>query len=139
MKRVLLIFTVWAAFILAATAEAGTIVFENRCSAPIAGSVRNQLGDALFQFYLSPGQVIRFSGKHKTTQKVMSDLPWAISAVATEQFAAGESATALIRSPEDRAVTINCPKELTITVKQVPTPQPASPPAQNATQPDQEN
>jgi len=139
MKRILLISILWTAFILGATAEAGTVVFENRCHAPIAGSVRNQLGDALFQFYLSPGQVTRFSGKHGESQKAMSDLPWAISAVATEQFSAGESTSAAIRSPEDRAVTITCPKELIITVKQVPTPRPSSPPAQNATQPEQGN
>jgi len=139
MKRLLSISMLCATLLLAATAVAGTVVFENQCSAPIAGSVRNQLGDALFQFYLSPGQVIRFSGQHDDSHKAMSDLPWTISAVATEQFAAGASGTSLIRSPEDSAVTITCPKELVIKVKQVPTPGPSSLPAQNATQPVQSN
>jgi len=109
--------------------SAGSVVFENQCKAPVAGSLRNQLGDAIFQFYLDPGQVIRFSGEHHGPQTSMADLPWTITVLATERFAAGDSATASIRSPETRAVNISCAKELTVTVKIVPQPQEPPPDA----------
>lgn len=126
------------AFLAGATqATAGNIIFENQCRVPVAGSVRNQLGDAIFQFYLDPGQVIRFSGKHKGTDKAMADLPWTVSAIAAEHFAAGSSSTALIRSPEARAVNITCATELAITVKLIPLP-PSPQPAVNGTRPSDE-
>lgn len=128
--------TVGISLCCATAALAGVVVVENKCKLPVAGSVRNHLGDAIFQFYLQPGQVIRFSGEHQGSQMTMSDLPWTISAMATDHFDAGESATALIRSPEARAVSIACPKELAISVVYMPlaTETPA-PPAANATAP----
>lgn len=130
------LFTVGISLCCATASLAGEVVVENKCKTPVAGSVRNQLGDAIFQFYLQPGQVARFSGEHQGSQMTMSDLPWTISAMATDHFAAGESATALIRSPEARAVSIACPKELIITVVYIPVAKETpAPPTANATAP----